>query len=67
MSQAPTMCSSCGRRYAAAEWHKLELVGIIDDRDEPEGELLEQRNCTCSSTITRVLHARRRGLAPVGR
>lgn len=47
-------CGNCHAVYIEQMWQTLELVGRIDDRHEG-GELLEQRNCVCGSTMTKEL------------
>jgi hypothetical protein len=37
----------CGRKYTAAQWARLRLVGHMDDG---EGGRLEMRECRCGST-----------------
>lgn len=44
-------CSCCGRKFGAAEWSRLQYVGI----QEAPGMSLELRNCSCGSTIALVL------------
>lgn len=45
---------SCGRTYTQDEWEGLALVGYSPATDDPEGALLELRNCgACASTCAR--------------
>lgn len=37
---------ACGHAYTAEGWTELDLVGNVDG-------VLEQRNCSCGSTISR--------------
>lgn len=41
---------ACGHAYTAQQWAELGLVGEVDN-------VLEQRNCTCGSTISREIGA----------
>jgi len=45
---------SCGASYSRAAWRRLPLVGAVDPELLDAGEVAEQRNCRCGSTITLV-------------
>ena len=46
-------CHCCNTDFTPAEWERLQLVGLSRfDADEP---LREYRNCTCRSTLSRVV------------
>lgn len=53
------LCSLCGRAITDAEWERLELVGyLVIPPYEPEndpGEVLELRNDTCRTTMSKLL------------
>jgi len=48
-------CTLCGRHISGAEWMRLKLIGflVIPRFEDDPGEVLEMRNDTCGTTMTR--------------
>jgi len=51
---AVVVACSCGRVYTKDEWARLPLAGI---QYLSWGEVLELRNCSCTSTIAMQIEA----------
>jgi hypothetical protein len=52
----PKQCPNCQTVYTKETWAKLKYVG---EQEDGEGEVLELRNCPCTSTISIDISAER--------
>ena len=54
--EKPAHTCSCGCVFSLSAWEALPLVGYTPSTEDPEGPLLELRNCeACASTCARIV------------